>query len=162
MKLVNYIGQKHLIGEHGPIKKMIDNGHFQSIILYGNPGIGKTTLANKIAMDLRGETFSANVGTFKKIEYPKTQVLEILRLMDYDAASTKYKGIKFPKAPPKGIFTQVDDTCKNLKADVTWEQVLYEVEEAHKTNKEVFKKKGIVPMPSTEEGRNRIQQKLAQ
>ena len=61
--------------------------------------------------------------------------------MDFDSTSVKYKGIKFTPAPPKGIFTQVDDTCKNLKADVTWEQILYEVEEAHKTNKEVFKKK---------------------
>ena len=62
--------------------------------------------------------------------------------MDFDGTSVKYKGIKFPAPPPKGIFTQVDDTCKNLKADVTWEQVLYEVEEAHKNNKAVFKKKG--------------------
>lgn len=61
--------------------------------------------------------------------------------MDFDSASSKYKGIKFPKPPPKGIFTIVDDTCKNLKADVQWESILFEVEEAHKTNKEVFTKK---------------------
>lgn len=77
----------------------------------------------------------------ERIEYPKTQVLEILRLMDYDAMSSKYKGIKFPKPPNKGIFTMVDDTCKNLKADVNWEAVLYEVEEGHKANKEIFAKK---------------------
>ena len=56
--------------------------------------------------------------------------------------SIKYKGIKFPKPPPKGLFTIVDDTCKNLKADVTWQSIEYEVNEAHKTNKDIFAKKG--------------------
>ena len=36
-----------------------------------------------------------------RIEYPKTQVLEILRLMDFDKASVKYKGIKFAKEPAR-------------------------------------------------------------
>lgn len=58
-----------------------------------------------------------------RIEYPKTQVLEILRLMDYDPTSVKYKGIKFAAAPAKGIFTIVDDFCKNVKQEVKWEDV---------------------------------------
>ena len=34
--------------------------------------------------------------------------------MDFDKASVKYKGIKFPKEPKPGIFTIVDNTCKNV------------------------------------------------
>lgn len=56
----------------------------------------------------------------EKIEYPETQVLEILRLMDFDANSVKYKGITFSATPGKGIFTIVDDSCK-VTSDVKWE-----------------------------------------
>lgn len=44
-----YIGQKHLVGENGVLRKFIDNGNIPSFILWGPPGIGKTTLANIIA-----------------------------------------------------------------------------------------------------------------
>ena len=45
----NYIGQKHLIGEGAVLRKLIDKGLVPSMILWGTPGIGKTTLANIIA-----------------------------------------------------------------------------------------------------------------
>lgn len=44
-----YIGQKHLVGENGMLRRFIDNGTIPSFILWGPPGIGKTTLANIIA-----------------------------------------------------------------------------------------------------------------
>ena len=80
MKLVNYIGQKHLIGENGPVKKMIDNGHFQSVILYGNPGIGKTTLANIIAESLEIPSFNVNAATLSSAELKA--VLEARKIHD--------------------------------------------------------------------------------
>ena len=43
------IGQKHLVGENGPIRNFINNNKIFSMILYGNPGIGKTSIANAIA-----------------------------------------------------------------------------------------------------------------
>lgn len=43
------IGQKHLVGENGPIRNFINNKKIFSMILYGNPGIGKTSIANAIA-----------------------------------------------------------------------------------------------------------------
>lgn len=45
----HYIGQKHLVGKNGVLRKFIDNGTIPSFILWGPPGIGKTTLANIIA-----------------------------------------------------------------------------------------------------------------
>ena len=51
-KLAEVIGQKHLIGEKGSIKSAIDNKLIPSIIFWGPPGVGKTTLANLIAQEL--------------------------------------------------------------------------------------------------------------
>jgi putative ATPase len=46
--LDDYIGQQHLVGPNAALRKVIDNGRVPSIILWGSPGIGKTTLANII------------------------------------------------------------------------------------------------------------------
>lgn len=47
--LDNYIGQSHLVGENGIIRKMIDARRVNSFILWGPPGVGKTTLAKIVA-----------------------------------------------------------------------------------------------------------------
>ncbi|HZJ85765.1 MAG TPA: replication-associated recombination protein A [Erysipelotrichaceae bacterium] len=64
-KLDDIIGQKHLVGENKIIRKMIENESLFSMILFGNPGTGKTTLAMVIANELQipFRIFNAVVGS---------------------------------------------------------------------------------------------------
>jgi len=47
--LVEYVGQKHLVGDGRPLSKSIEKGVLHSMILWGPPGVGKTTFANLLA-----------------------------------------------------------------------------------------------------------------
>lgn len=53
LTLDNYIGQKHLVGENSVLRKVIETGNLHSMILWGPPGVGKTTLALLIAAHLK-------------------------------------------------------------------------------------------------------------
>lgn len=62
-KLDDYIGQSHLVGEDAVIRKMIETKRVSSFILWGAPGVGKTTLANIIAKTLDVPFFTLSAVT---------------------------------------------------------------------------------------------------
>lgn len=61
--LDDYIGQKHLVGEGAVLRKMIDAGRISSFIMWGPPGVGKTTLAQIIAKKLETPFFTLSAVT---------------------------------------------------------------------------------------------------
>ena len=67
--LDGYIGQRHLVGEGGVLRRMIESGRISSFILWGPPGVGKTTLAKIIAqtLDLPFYTLSAVSSGVKEV-----------------------------------------------------------------------------------------------
>lgn len=58
-----YIGQKHLVGEGAILRQMIENGQLSSFILWGPPGVGKTTLAHIIANRLERPFYTLSAVT---------------------------------------------------------------------------------------------------
>lgn len=79
--LDEYIGQKHLVGPNAVLRGMIESGHVTSFILWGPPGVGKTTLAKIIAnrLDTPFYTLSAVTSGVKEVR----EVIESARKQQF-------------------------------------------------------------------------------
>ena len=82
--LDDYIGQKHLVGPGAILRKMIDAGRISSFILWGPPGVGKTTLAQIIANKLETDTYETSLYTGNNLNHPNVLVLLIIGLIRYE------------------------------------------------------------------------------
>ena len=61
--LEQVIGQAHLLGPEGPLTQMLSRGHLPSIIFWGPPGVGKTTLARLLAQHIEAEMLTLSAVT---------------------------------------------------------------------------------------------------
>ena len=85
--LDEYIGQKHLVGDGAVIRRMIESGSIASFILWGPPGVGKTTLARIIAEQTQSSFF-----TLSAVTSGVKEVREVLERCRAEAASMFSKG----------------------------------------------------------------------
>ena len=61
--LDDYIGQAHLVGPNGVFRKFLETGNVPSFILWGPPGVGKTSLAKLVAAQLERSMFTLSAVT---------------------------------------------------------------------------------------------------
>lgn len=128
--LDDYIGQKHLVGEGGIIRNMIESGKVNSFILWGPPGVGKTTLARIIA-----NTIDAPFYTLSAVTSGVKEVREVIDRCTKEASSmfAKTRPIlfideihRFNKAQQdsllgaveKGVLTLIGATTENPSFEV--------------------------------------------
>lgn len=121
--LSDLVGQEHLSGEHSVLQKSIANGKVPSMILWGPPGVGKTTLANIIATHLNIVYFqlsaiSSGVKELREvIEEAKSKQGAIL-FIDEIHRFNKGQQDALLGAVEKGIITLIGATTENPSFEV--------------------------------------------
>lgn len=122
-RLDELIGQEHLTGKGGVIRKAIQSGNIPSMILWGPPGVGKTTIANIIANEVKKpfHTLSAVSSGVKEvrevIERAKVSQRSIL-FIDEIHRFNKSQQDALLGAVEKGIITLIGATTENPSFEV--------------------------------------------
>src|SRR5687767_9387668 len=122
-RLDELIGQEHLTGKGGVIRKAIQSGNIPSMILWGPPGVGKTTIANIIANEVKKPfyTLSAVSSGVKEvrevIEKSRVSQRSIL-FIDEIHRFNKSQQDALLGAVEKGIITLIGATTENPSFEV--------------------------------------------
>jgi putative ATPase len=122
-KLEDLVGQEHLVGENGVIRKTIQTGNIPSMIFWGPPGVGKTTIANIIANEVKKpfhvlSAVSAGVKDIREIiEKAKLAPRSIL-FIDEIHRFNKSQQDALLGAVEKGIITLIGATTENPSFEV--------------------------------------------
>ena len=122
-----YIGQKHLLGEGMPLRRMLNQDQISSMIFWGPPGVGKTTLAKIIANRTRSDfvTFSAVTSGIREIKEIMKQAEEhraygmrTLCFVDEIHRFNKAQQDAFLPYVEKGSITLIGATTENPSFEI--------------------------------------------
>lgn len=135
--LSQIIGQDKLVKNNGPLKRMIDNKSFESFILYGSSGLGKTTIANVIALYTQKTIFNLNAAKTAKKEFEDVlinyQNQELLLLVDEIHRLDKIKqNLLLPYLEKSNIMligTTTENPIHHLHSAFRSRVLLFELEE---------------------------------
>jgi putative ATPase len=141
--LKEFVGQEHLVGHDKPIRKAIEERHLFSFILWGPPGVGKTTLARIYAQSLNAEFYelsavSAGKDDIRRIIDDKNMLNTKPRVLFLDEIH------RFNKAQQDFLLPHVESGTITL-IGATTENPSFEVIGALLSRMRVFTLTGLVP-----------------
>lgn len=106
--LDEYIGQKHLVGQGAILRQMIESGNIASFILWGSPGVGKTTLARIIAHQLQRPFYTLSAVT--------SGVKEVRDVIDKAKRNTSLNNGLFAPADGRSPILFIDEIHRFSKS----------------------------------------------
>lgn len=122
-KLTDLVGQSHLVGTNGIIRKAIETGNVPSMILWGPPGVGKTTIANIIANEVKRpfhilSAVSAGVKDVREIIEKAKYTSRAILFIDEIHRFNKSQQDALLGAVEKGTITLIGATTENPSFEV--------------------------------------------
>ncbi len=123
-KLDDYLGQDHLVGKGAILRKAIESGNIPSMILWGPPGVGKTTLAHIISLQLNRPFYtlsaiSSGVKDVREvIRQARQSVNHAILFIDEIHRFSKSQQDSLLGAVEKGIITLIGATTENPSFEV--------------------------------------------
>ncbi len=121
--LEELLGQDHLVGDDGVLKKTISSGNIPSMILWGPPGTGKTTIANIIANQVKRpfktmSAVSAGVKDVREVIQQARTRNKVILFIDEIHRFNKAQQDALLGAVEKGIITLIGATTENPSFEV--------------------------------------------
>ena len=118
-----YIGQTHLVGEGGPVRVALQQGRIPSMIFWGPPGVGKTTLATLLAKELNMpvrqlSAISSGVADLRKVIDEAAALGKILLFIDEIHRFNKNQQDALLGAVEKGLILLIGATTENPSFEV--------------------------------------------
>lgn len=122
-KLSDLVGQEHLVGENGVLRRAISSGQVPSMILWGPPGTGKTTIANIIANEVKRpfhtlSAISSGVKEVREVIHLAGRGNKAILFIDEIHRFNKAQQDALLGAVEKGVITLIGATTENPSFEV--------------------------------------------